>query len=205
MYTLPKLTYKYVDLEPVIDSKTMEIHHTKHHGGYVAKLNEAVKDHSEFKEMDVYTLLKKINSIPKSIKNSVINNGGGHANHTLFWEIIKPPTSDNNNPSEGFKKTLGATFGSLDEFKKEFANTATSRFGSGWAWLVINNEKLEIYSTKNQDSPYMEGKTPILGLDVWEHAYYLNYQNKRADYVNAFWEIVNWEKVESNYTTAQSS
>lgn len=191
VYKLPKLPYKYDALEPYIDSKTMEIHYTKHHQAYIDKLNIALEKYPQLQKKNVEDLIKDLNSIPEDIRIAVRNHGGGHANHSLFWELLKK-----NVKLEGeIVKSIDKEFGSFDEFKKKFTEVAMNRFGSGWAWLVINNGKLEIYSTANQDSPLIEGKIPLLGLDVWEHAYYLKYMNKRADYVNAFWNVVNWEKV----------
>ena len=197
-FELPQLPYAYDALEPHIDKETMEIHHTKHHNTYVTNLNGAVEG-TEFADLSIEDLMKKINEVPADKKTAVINNGGGHYNHSLFWTLLAPG-----------KEAIGevvdaiiAKFGSLDEFKAQFADAAAKRFGSGWAWLVVNNGELEIVSTPNQENPLMEGKTPVLGLDVWEHAYYLNYQNKRPDYVNAFWNVVNWEKVNELYLAAK--
>jgi Fe-Mn family superoxide dismutase len=194
MFTLPTLPYSYDALEPHIDAKTMEIHHTKHHQAYINNLNSALEGHSDLQNKSIEDLLKDINSVSEDIRQAVVNNGGGHANHTFFWEIITPEGSAT--PQGALADAIDSKFGSFEDFKTQFAETATKRFGSGWAWLVKNNlGELELYSTANQDSPLMEGKTPILGLDVWEHAYYLNYQNRRPEYISAFWNIVNWDKV----------
>ena len=192
MNELPKLDYEYNALEPHIDARTMEIHHTKHHQGYVDKLNKALEG-SDLADKDVDEILKDLNSVPEDIQTAVRNNGGGHSNHSLFWKVLSP--NGGGEPAGKLLEVINAKFGSFDKFKEEFSNAAGTRFGSGWAWLVVNDGELEIMSTANQDSPLSEGKTPILGLDVWEHAYYLNYQNKRPDYIAAFWNIVNWEEV----------
>lgn len=199
-FALPKLQYAYDALEPFIDSKTMEIHHTKHHQAYIDKLNAAVKD-TDFESMDINEILRNIDDVPEKIRNAVINHGGGHANHSLFWQLLNPNhNSSNKQPSGELLEKINKKFGSFEEFKKKFSEAALTRFGSGWAWLVINRKKeLEVISTPNQDSPLMDGQIPILGLDVWEHAYYLKYQNKRADYIEAFFNIINWEKVEELY------
>ncbi|MBS3092627.1 superoxide dismutase [Candidatus Pacearchaeota archaeon] len=198
-FTLAKLPYEYDALEPFIDAKTMELHHTKHHQTYVDKLNAAVKG-TEFENMEINEILKNIDNIPSSIKTAVINHGGGHSNHSLFWQILSPAAETQEKPEGILLEEIEAQFGSFDKFKEQFSNAAINRFGSGWAWLVINeNKELEIISTSNQDSPLMDNKTPILCLDVWEHAYYLKYQNKRADYIQAWWNIVNWKKVEELY------
>ena len=201
MFELPNLPYSFEALEPNIDAKTMEIHHDKHHEGYVKKLNAAVEG-TEFANKDIVEILKNINEVPENIKQAVINNGGGHANHSLFWEILSPEKQE---PSGNVGDDINSTFGSFQDFKEKFSNAAATRFGSGWAWLVVNSEgELEVLSTGNQDSPLMEGKTPILGLDVWEHAYYLKYQNKRPDYIEAFFNLINWNKVEGLYNLAKT-
>lgn len=197
-HELPNLEYEFGALEPHIDAETMEIHHNKHHAGYVAKLNAALKGHSKLQEMSVDDLIRDIDSIPEDIRTAVINNGGGHSNHSMFWEWMSP--EGGGEPSGKIGEAISKTFGSFDEFKNKFGEAAATRFGSGWAWLVFDNGGLEIISTPNQDSPLMDGKIPLLGLDVWEHAYYLKYQNKRPDYVIAFWNVVNWEKVEELYS-----
>lgn len=191
-FTLPELNYEYSALEPHIDAKTMEIHHSKHHQGYIDKLNKALEG-TGFEKKELNEILSNIHDLPEDKRNAVINNGGGHANHSLFWEIM---TDKETKMSEDLAKAINKTFGSFEDFKTKFSETATTRFGSGWAWLVINNKgKLEITSTANQDSPIMKGNTPILGLDVWEHAYYLKYQNLRPKYIEAFFNVINWEKV----------
>ncbi len=197
-YTLPKLSYSYDALEPFIDAKTMEIHYTKHHQAYIDKLNDALSKHPEVADKPIEELLKDINSVPEDIRTAVKNHGGGHINHSLFWELLAKNVEAKGKVIDAINKE----FGSFDKFKEQFSNAAVGRFGSGWAWLVLNKSKLEIYSSANQDSPLMEGKIPLLGLDVWEHAYYLKYQNKRADYIGAFWNIVNWEKVDEIYSSA---
>lgn len=193
-HTLPQLKYSYDALEPYIDAKTMEIHHTKHHQTYVDKLNEALQKYPELSNSSVENLLGDINAIPEEIRTAIKNHGGGHHNHTLFWESLTPTK---NQITESFKNLISQHFGSFEEFKSKFEEVAKSRFGSGWAWLVSSNGKLEVYSTANQDSPLMEGKTPLFGLDVWEHAYYLKYQNRRPEYITAVWELVDWSVVES--------
>lgn len=192
-FELPKLPYEFDSLEPHIDARTMEIHYTKHHQAYLDKLNGAIKDKGELSNKDATELIKDLDSIPEDIREIIRNNGGGFVNHNFFWEILSP---DKQECSGVILDKINESFGSLDEFKEKFENAAATRFGSGWAWLVLNETgKLEVISTANQDSPLSEGKTPILGLDVWEHAYYLKYQNKRPEYLKAFWNIVNWKKV----------
>lgn len=197
-FELPKLEYAYDALEPHIDKETMEIHHTKHHNTYVTKLNDAVAG-TEFENVSIEDLMKRINEVPADKKTAVVNNGGGHYNHSLFWTLLAPGIEAKGEVVDAIE----SKFGSLDAFKQEFADAAATRFGSGWAWLVVNNGELEVTSTPNQENPLMEGKTPILGLDVWEHAYYLNYQNKRPDYIAAFWNVVNWDKVNELYLAAK--
>ena len=199
-FKLPELTYAYDALEPHIDAKTMEIHHSKHHNTYVTNLNAAVEG-TEYADKDINDLIANIDALPADKQTAVRNNGGGHANHTLFWELIAPGGS--NTPVGEVAKAIDAKFGSFDAFKEEFAKAATTRFGSGWAWLIVEGDGVAVTSTPNQDSPVMEGKTPILGLDVWEHAYYLNYQNRRPDYIGAFWNVVNWDVVEAKYQAAK--
>lgn len=199
-FELPKLSYAYDALEPHIDAKTMEIHHTKHHNTYVTNLNAAVEG-TEFASKDLLDLISNIDALPADKQTAVRNNGGGHANHSLFWEILTPGGSST--PTGELASAIDSKFGSLDAFKDEFAKAAAGRFGSGWAWLVVDGGELAITSTPNQDSPVMEGKTPILGLDVWEHAYYLNYQNRRPDYVSAFWNVVNWDVVAEKFAAAK--
>ena len=198
MHTLPQLPYAYNALEPFIDAQTMEIHHSKHHAAYVNNLNNALDKYPELQEKTIEEVLQDIKSVPEDIRQVVINNGGGHANHSFFWQILNKDGSKE--PVDGLREDIDNMFEGFDTFKAKFAEAATKRFGSGWAWLVINSEgKLEIYSTANQDSPLMEGKTPLLGLDVWEHAYYLKYQNKRPEYIENFWKIVDWDKVGEIY------
>ena len=192
VFELPKLEYGFDALEPYIDSKTMEIHHDKHHAGYVNKLNKALEG-SEFEGKEIEELLKDIESVPSEIRQAVINNGGGHANQSLFWKTMGPNCGGE--PSGVLLDEINKMFGSFSEFKKKFESEAVKRFGSGWCWLVVSSEGLKIISTANQDSPLMSGLNPVLGLDVWEHAYYLKYQNKRNDYISAWWNIVDWNKV----------
>lgn len=196
-FTTPDLPYGYDALEPYIDAKTMEIHHDKHHTGYTKKVNAALEG-SEYAGKDIVTLLKDLNSLPESIQTKVRNAGGGHYNHGLFWEIMSP--KGGGQPEGVLAKDIEKTFGSFDEFVKQFSTAATGRFGSGWAWLAVDGgKKLNILSTPNQDSPLTQGLTPILGLDVWEHAYYLKYQNRRPEYVEQFFNVINWNKVSENY------
>lgn len=200
-FELPELPYAYDALEPHIDKETMNIHHTKHHNTYVTKLNAALEGHADLQDKSLNDLISDLNSLPESIQTAVRNNGGGHANHSLFWTLLSP--NGGGEPTGEVATKINETFGSFDAFKEKFTAAATGRFGSGWAWLIVNNGNLEITSTPNQDSPVMEGKTPILGLDVWEHAYYLKYQNKRPDYISAFWNVVNWDEVEKLYQAAK--
>lgn len=197
-FKLPELGYAYDALEPHIDAKTMEIHHSKHHAAYTNNLNAALEKHADLQERDAEDLIRNLNSIPEDVRTAVRNNGGGFINHNLFWEIMKPGGS--NKPSGSLAKELDGTFGSLDAFKEAVAKAATGRFGSGWAWLVADaGGKLQVTSTPNQDNPITDGLKPILGLDVWEHAYYLKYQNRRPDYVAAWWNVVNWDAVAQRY------
>ncbi|MDX1993774.1 MAG: superoxide dismutase [bacterium] len=201
-YELPPLPYAYDALEPHIDARTMEIHHTKHHQAYITNANKALEGHADLAAHSVEDLLRNFNNVPESAKNVLRNNAGGHANHSLFWQVMGPGAGGA--PSGELADAINAKFGSFDEFKNQFKAAATGRFGSGWAWLVVSaNGGLEIISTANQDSPLMEGHTPILGLDVWEHAYYLNYQNRRPDYVDSWWNVVNWNKVAELYAAAR--
>ena len=199
-YKLPELTYAYDALEPHIDARTMEIHHTKHHQTYVTNVNAALEG-TEFADKDINEVIANLDALPAEKQTAVRNNGGGHANHTLFWEVIAPGGSKT--PVGEVAKAIDAKFGSFEAFKEEFAKAATTRFGSGWAWLIVEGDGVAVTSTPNQDSPVMEGKTPILGLDVWEHAYYLNYQNRRPDYIGAFWNVVNWDVVEAKFQAAK--
>ncbi|QQM99129.1 superoxide dismutase [Staphylococcus pseudintermedius] len=197
-FELPKLPYSYDALEPHIDKETMEIHHSKHHNTYVTKLNVAVEG-TEFENKSLEDLIANLDSVPENLRTAVRNNGGGHLNHSIYWQILAPNSEEKGEVVDKIKEQ----WGSLDEFKSEFADKATGRFGSGWAWLVVNNGKLEIVTTANQDSPLTDGLTPILALDVWEHAYYLKFQNKRPDYISTFWNVVNWEKVDELYKVAK--
>ena len=190
---LPALPYGYDALEPHIDARTMEIHHTKHHQTYVTKLNEALEGHADLQGLAVEDLVGKINSIPEKVRGAVRNHGGGHVNHSLFWQIMGP--GGGGEPTGPLADAINSTFGSFGTFKEKFSNAAATRFGSGWAWLVVQGGKLDIESSANQDSPLMDGKTPILGLDVWEHAYYLKYQNRRPEYITAWWNVINWDEV----------
>ena len=202
MFSLPDLNYDYKDLEPDIDARTMEIHHTKHHQGYVNKLNAALENEQGLVAEGVDGLMRKIDEIPMEIQIAVRNNGGGHYNHSLFWLVMAP---GGKKMSDGFEKELVGSFGSVEEFKEKFEAEALGRFGSGWAWLTVEGGDLHVCSTANQDNPLMKGNVPILGVDVWEHAYYLHYQNKRADYLKAWWNVVNWEEVEKRYEEAKAS
>ena len=198
MYTLPALPYAFDALEPYIDAKTMEIHHDKHHQTYVDKLNTALEKHPELSEKNLEELLSNLESLPEDIRGAVRNHGGGHFNHSFFWPLLK--INENGKPSGELASALERDFGSFDSFKENFIQAATNQFGSGWAWLSLTaDNKLAIHSTPNQDNPLMQGMKPILGLDVWEHAYYLKYQNKRPDYISAFWNIINWEQAEKNF------
>jgi len=192
-YKLPELGFAYDALEPFIDAKTMEIHHTKHHQAYVNNLNAALEKHPDFK-VELEDFLADLTLVPEDIRTAVRNNGGGHFNHTFFWQLLK--VNNGKGPKGALLDAINDTFGSFDKFKEEFSKAAATRFGSGWAWLIVTKDnKLKVTSTPNQDTPLAEGR-PLLGLDVWEHAYYLNYQNRRADYVSAFFQVVNWDKVE---------
>ena len=197
-FQLSDLGYGYDALEPHIDAQTMEIHHGKHHATYVEKLNEALAKHPELKDKKIEELLSDIGSVPEDIRTAVANHGGGHHNHTLFWEAMKPGGAKA--PTGQLAEVINSVFGSFDDFKAKLTEAAVGRFGSGWGWLVKSDNKLEIYSTANQDSPLMEGMTPILGVDVWEHAYYLKYQNRRPDYIAAWWQVVNWDVVSGKIT-----
>lgn len=200
-YQLPELPYAYDALVPTIDEETMHLHHEKHHNTYVTNLNAAIEKHPEFGTKTVEELVASINEVPEDIRTAVRNNGGGHANHSFFWKIMSP--NGGGEPVGELKAAIEETFGSFDEFKAQFKAAAAARFGSGWAWLVVDNGKLAIISTANQDNPLMEGKVPVVGLDVWEHAYYLNYRNVRPNYIDAFWNVVNWEQANENYLAAK--
>ncbi|PEX93678.1 superoxide dismutase [Mn] [Bacillus cereus] len=200
-HELPNLPYAYDALEPHFDKETMNIHHTKHHNTYITNLNAALEGHAELADKSVEELVTNLNEVPEAIRTAVRNNGGGHANHTFFWTILSP--NGGGQPVGELATAIEAKFGSFDAFKAEFAKAGATRFGSGWAWLVVNNGELEVTSTPNQDSPLTEGKTPVIGLDVWEHAYYLNYQNRRPDYIGAFWNVVDWNVAEKLYQEAK--
>ncbi len=198
-HVLPTLPYAYDALEPYIDAKTMEIHHTKHHQGYISKYLGALEGNEALLAKDVEEVLRNLDLVPENIRQAVINNGGGYFNHRLFWTILTPKKTQ---PSEALNEAIVRDFGSFEEFKTLFSNAAATRFGSGWAWLLVDaNGKLTVASTGNQDAPFALG-TPILGLDVWEHAYYLNYQNRRPDYISNFWNVVNWTQVSNNFEAA---
>jgi len=195
---LQELEYSYDALEPYIDTKTMEIHHQKHHGGYVAKLNTALEAYPNLQNKDVEDLLVDLDTLPSDIRSAVRNNGGGHLNHSLFWTLLKK--NNGNGPSHDLAEAIKKSFNSFESFKADFSQTAINRFGSGWAWLVLdNNDKLQVLSTANQDTPHSDGYRILLGLDVWEHAYYLKYQNRRPDYIDAWWNVVNWHAVAERF------
>jgi Fe-Mn family superoxide dismutase len=197
-FELPPLPYEYNALEPHIDEQTMHLHHDKHHAAYVTNLNNALQGQARFENMSVEDLLRNITSVPENIRTTVRNNGGGHANHTMFWEIMTPGGSSQ--PTGALATAIQSTFGGLDQFKAAINDAGVKRFGSGWAWLVLDGGgKLSVISTANQDSPLMDGNFPVMGNDVWEHAYYLKYQNRRADYLAAWWNVVNWDKVAARY------
>ncbi len=201
-FELPELGFEYDALEPHIDARTMEIHHQKHHGGYTKKFNAALEGHPRFHGVDAEHILRGLEGLPEEIRTAVRNNGGGYHNHALFWDILTPGGSDA--PTGDLADAMESDFGSFDAFKETFSAAAASRFGSGWGWLVIDPfGRLQVLSTPNQDSPLMDGHSPILGLDVWEHAYYLNYQNRRPDYIEAFWNVVNWDKVAEKFARRQ--
>ncbi len=197
-FKLPELPYAYDALEPAIDQKTMEIHHSKHHNGYVTKLNKAVEG-TELADKTIEDLIANLDQVPKDIQTAVRNNGGGHLNHTLFWEALQPPAEDNQ-PQGDLADKIEASFGSFADFKEAFSEAAAGQFGSGWAWLAEKDGQLKVIGTPNQDNPISDGWNPLLGIDVWEHAYYLNYQNRRPDYIEAFWTIINWDKVSERLT-----
>ncbi|MFI5127152.1 MAG: superoxide dismutase [Candidatus Acidiferrales bacterium] len=200
-YTVPPLPYAFDALEPYIDAKTMEIHHDKHHGAYVKNLNAALEGHADLAKLSVEELISKIDSVPENIRTAVRNNGGGHANHSLFWKIMKK--GGGGEPKGEIAEAIKSTFGSFNEFKTKFNEAATKRFGSGWAWLQVKGGKLGIESTPNQDNPLMSGAKPVMGVDVWEHAYYLKYQNRRPEYLEAWWNVVNWDQINQNYAAAK--
>jgi len=201
-FTVPPLPYAFDALEPYIDKQTMEIHHDKHHAAYVNNLNKALEQAPALQDKPIEALLvDNVSIVPEQIQTAVRNNGGGHINHSMFWTIMAPGAGGN--PSGNIAQAINSTFGSFDQFKEKFGAAAAGRFGSGWAWLLKTSEGLEIGSTANQDSPVMEGKFPIMGIDVWEHAYYLKYQNKRPDYVAAWWNVVNWPEIEKRFNSAK--
>jgi Fe-Mn family superoxide dismutase len=201
-FTLPDLPYAPNALEPHIDARTMQIHHGKHHQAYINNLNAALEGHAELQKHSLEDLLRGIERVPEAIRATVRNNGGGHANHSLFWTLMAPNAGGT--PTGPLADAIAGAFGSFEAFKESFAKAAATRFGSGWAWLVVDGKgKLQVYSTANQDSPLMQGDRPILGLDVWEHAYYLNYQNRRPDYIAAFWNVVNWKEVARLFASAK--
>lgn len=204
VYQLPELPYGYGDLDPLIDEQTMHLHHDKHHATYISNLNAALAKSPETVDRPLFDLMRDLESVPEEIRTAVRNNGGGHLNHTLYWQWLSPD-QDQEIPS-GLVKEISQTFGSVDHFKKEFINAGLTRFGSGWAWLVLNEQhQLQVVSTANQDNPLSEGLMPILGVDVWEHAYYLNYQNRRPDYLGAFWHLINWEFVDQCWRDQEMS
>lgn len=203
-HTLPSLPYSYEALEPYIDARTMEIHHAKHHNAYVNNLNAALEKYPDLQGIPVEVLLRKLNSVPEAIRTAVRNNGGGHANHSLFWRVMGPKAGGT--PTGALAAAINETFGSFEAFKEQFSKAAATRFGSGWAWLAVDGwGKLVVYSTANQDGPYTDGYTPILTLDVWEHAYYLKYQNRRAEYIGNWWNVVNWDAVTELYAKARQA
>jgi len=200
-FSLPDLPYSYDALEPHIDARTMEIHHTKHHAAYVGKLNEALEKHPEWQGRDLESILRDIEAVPDGIRTAVRNHGGGHHNHSLFWEIMSP--DGGGEPTEGVGEAIRSAFGDFSAFRDRLSASAAGRFGSGWAWLVVGNGTVEVIDLPNQDSPLMKGQIPLLGVDVWEHAYYLKYQNRRPDYVAAWWNVVNWGEVEKRFQAAR--
>jgi Fe-Mn family superoxide dismutase len=202
-FTLPPLPYEYDALEPSIDKLTMQIHHDKHHKAYVDNLNKALAGHPELLSMNIVDILKNINSVPENIRQAVINNGGGHANHSMFWEIMTP-ADKSGEPSGDLAQAINSTFGSLAKLQEAINDAGLKRFGSGWSWLVMDNGKLAVVSSANQDSPYLKGQSPILGVDVWEHAYYLKYQNRRGDYLKEWWKVVNWKDAGVRFDKAKA-
>lgn len=199
-FKLPELPYAYDALEPVIDQATMKFHHDKHHQTYVTNLNKAIEG-TNLESQSIESIIEDLEAVPESIRMAVRNNGGGHLNHTLFWENLQAPKEDNQ-PTGDLAESIKRDFGSFDAFKEEFATAAKGQFGSGWAWLVKDGDQLNVLATPNQDNPLSQGKSPLLGIDVWEHAYYLNYQNRRSDYVQAFFEIINWDKIAERFHEA---
>ena len=201
MHSLPDLPYAHDALEPYIDVRTMEIHHGKHHQAYINNLNTALADYPELQELSLDDLLRQIDSVPEAIRTAVRNNGGGHSNHSLFWPSMSP--GGGGKPTGDLASAIESTFGSLDDLRSQLHSAAMTRFGSGWGWLLATSGGLTVYSTPNQDSPYMSGDVPLLGVDVWEHAYYLKYQNRRAEYLDEWWRIVNWDVVAGRYADAR--
>ncbi len=199
-HELPPLPYAFDALEPHIDARTMEIHHDKHHGAYVSNLNKALEGHPDLQRLSLTALLSGLDRVPESVRTTVRNNGGGHSNHDMFWRIMKK--GGGGEPKGDIASAIQSSFGSFADFKAKFSQTALARFGSGWAWLLVHDGRLVVDSTPNQDSPIMSRDKPVMGLDVWEHAYYLKYQNRRADYVEAWWNVVNWAAIEDNYRSA---
>lgn len=202
MFTLPDLPYSYDALEPYIDEATMHYHHDNHHSAYVKNLNDALSSHEELLSMEIAELLQNLDKVPEEVRTKVRNNGGGHANHSLFWQVMG--SDHGGDPTGVLMDAINDSFGAFDTFKEAFAKAAIGRFGSGWAWLIVEGGRLRVVDTPNQDSPLMEGKTPILGLDVWEHAYYLKYQYKRADYISAWWNVINWDEVAKRFGEVSS-
>ncbi|HEU5369015.1 MAG TPA: superoxide dismutase [Ktedonobacterales bacterium] len=202
-FELPPLPYDYTALEPYIDEQTMHLHHDKHHQAYATNLNNALQGQSQFENLAIEDLMRRINEVPENIRTAVRNNGGGHVNHSMFWQIMKP--NGGGEPSGALAQAITQAFGSFDQFKAAFNDAGTKRFGSGWAWLVQDNTgKLQVISTANQDSPLMDGHFPIMGNDVWEHAYYLKYQNRRPEYLNAWWNVLNWDEITKRFERARS-
>ena len=200
-HELSPLPYPYNALEPHIDKQTLEIHHDKHHGAYITNLNKALEGHADLQRLDVEQLIAKLDAVPENIRTAVRNNGGGHANHSLFWKIMKE--GGGGDPRGEIAEAVQKAFGSFADFKTKFSQAATTHFGSGWAWLMIQDGKLVVKSLPNQDSPLMSGAKPVMGLDVWEHAYYLKYQNRRPEYIEAWWNVVNWDQIAENYAQAK--
>jgi len=200
-HELPSLPYAYDALEPHVDAQTMEIHHGKHHAAYVNNLNKALEGHADVEQKSIGELISDLDAVPAAVRTAVRNNGGGHFNHSMFWKLMQK--GGGGSPSSELADAINSTFGSFDDFKTKFSQAGVTRFGSGWAWLTVRGGKLEVESTPNQDNPMMNGGKPILGLDVWEHAYYLKYQNRRPDYIQAWWNTINWRAVEENFSTAK--
>jgi len=200
-FELPDLPYDFDALEPHVDARTMEIHHDRHHAGYTRKLNAALEGHDDLLGKSIEEILRNLEAVPEGVRTAVRNNGGGFANHSLFWEVMSP--EGGGEPVGSVADEIRGSFGSFDDFRKRFSGVASGRFGSGWGWLVVNGEgKLDVYSTPNQDSPFLRGDTPILGIDVWEHAYYLHYQNRRGDYIESWWNVVDWPEVNRRFEQA---